>query len=351
MSVLSKGTTFSTGQQVTATNLNNVVDSATFLSGATDSVTTQLSGGAIIVKDGGISTAKLADGSVSTVKLADSGVTTAKVADGAVTTAKLADGSVTAVKVGDAELAAIAGLTSAADKLPYFTGSGTAALADFTAFGRSLVDDAAASNARTTLGLGTLATASTINDSNWSGTDLAVANGGTGVSTVPSNGQLLIGNGSGYTVAALTAGSNVTITNSSGGITIAATSGGGGSGTVTSVNVSGGTTGLTYSGGPVTTSGTITMAGTLAVASGGTGATDAGTARTNLGLGSLATANTISDSNWSGTDLAVTNGGTGASDAGTARTNLGIGSMATRALTISTSSPTGGSDGDVWFKY
>ena len=49
--------------------------------------------------------------------------------------------------------------------------------------------------------------------------------------------------------------------------------GGGGSGTVTSVAVSGGTTGLTTSGGPVTTSGTITLAGTLAVANGGTGQT------------------------------------------------------------------------------
>ena len=49
--------------------------------------------------------------------------------------------------------------------------------------------------------------------------------------------------------------------------------GGGGSGTVTSVAVSGGTTGLTTSGGPVTTSGTITLAGTLAVANGGTGTT------------------------------------------------------------------------------
>lgn len=47
----------------------------------------------------------------------------------------------------------------------------------------------------------------------------------------------------------------------------------GSTGTVTSVNVSGGTTGLTYSGGPITGSGTITMSGTLAVANGGTGVT------------------------------------------------------------------------------
>ena len=49
-------------------------------------------------------------------------------------------------------------------------------------------------------------------------------------------------------------------------------------GTVTSVNVDGGTTGLTFSGGPVTTSGTITMTGTLAIANGGTNATATPTA-------------------------------------------------------------------------
>jgi hypothetical protein len=51
---------------------------------------------------------------------------------------------------------------------------------------------------------------------------------------------------------------------------------GGGSGTVTSVDVSGGTTGLTASGGPITTTGTITLGGTLAIGSGGTGSTSAG---------------------------------------------------------------------------
>ena len=53
---------------------------------------------------------------------------------------------------------------------------------------------------------------------------------------------------------------------------------------VTSVAASGGTTGLTISGGPITSTGTLTLGGTLALASGGTGATTAANARTNLGL-------------------------------------------------------------------
>jgi len=58
----------------------------------------------------------------------------------------------------DTELSALATTTSAADALPYYTGAGTASTTTLTSFGRSLIDDPDNTTARTTLGLGTLAT-------------------------------------------------------------------------------------------------------------------------------------------------------------------------------------------------
>lgn len=107
-----------------------------------------------------------------------------------------------------------------------------------------------ASTARTALELGALAVLASINNSNWSGTDLSVANGGTGASTLTG---YVKGNGA----SAFTASASIPNTDVA-------------------------------------------------------------------GLGSLATLSTVNNANWSGTDLAVVNGGTGASDAATARTNLGL---------------------------
>ena len=63
-------------------------------------------------------------------------------------------------------------------------------------------------------------------------------------------------------------------------------------GSVTSVGVSGGTTGLTTSGGPITGSGPITFAGTLAVANGGTNSTNINAARQEIALPALADVHT-----------------------------------------------------------
>lgn len=90
------------------------------------------------------------------------------------------------------------------------------------------------------------------------------------------------------------------------------------------VTLGGGTTGMSFS----VASPNITLTGTLVVANGGTGATTASGARTNLGLGTIATqdANNVAITGGSITgitDLALADGGTGSSTAAGARSNLG----------------------------
>jgi hypothetical protein len=96
-----------------------------------------------------------------------------------------------------------------------------------------------------------------------SGGALTNAVAGTDYAPATSGSAILYGNGSGG-FSSVAIGSGVTF---AGGI-LSAT----GTGTVTSVDVSGGTTGLTTSGGPVTGSGTITLSGILEPSNGGTGA-------------------------------------------------------------------------------
>ena len=130
-----------------------------------------------------------------------------------------------------------------------------------------------------------------------SNTAVTIAQGGTGQTTasaafnalspVTSTGDLIIGNGVNSSTR-LAIGTNGYVLTSNG--TTATWSAISGTGTVTSVNVSGGTTGLTTSGGPVTTSGTITLAGTLAIANGGTGQTTA-----NAAFNALAPSQTSKD--------------------------------------------------------
>jgi hypothetical protein len=79
-----------------------------------------------------------------------------------------------------AALASVGGLTPAADRLAYYTGASTAALATLTAFARTLLDDADAATARNTLGLGTIATQSAASVAITGGTITGIAiDGGT----------------------------------------------------------------------------------------------------------------------------------------------------------------------------
>lgn len=72
-------------------------------------------------------------------------------------------------------------------------------------------------------------------------------------------------------------------------------------------------------------------ASALPIANGGTGGTSASAARTALGLGAIATEGTISNDNWSGTDLSIANGGTGQSTAAAAIAALGVAVSGTSA--------------------
>jgi len=182
------------------------------------------------------------------------------------------------------------------------------------------------------------------------GIPVSVANGGTGASTLTAN-NVLVGNGTSAVgfIAPGTSGNVLTSTGTT--WTSQAPTGGGGTGTVTSVGFSTGTIGLTVSGSnPITTSGTFTLAGVLNAANGGTGV--AGTLTGYLkanGTGAMTASATVLGSDVSGNILgsaanvtgvvALANGGTGATSAAAAATALGVGT--TSAASFSSVTTTG----------
>ena len=97
---------------------------------------------------------------------------------------------------------------------------------------------------------------------------LPLGRGGTGDALSPVAGAVVYSTGTRFALTALGLPGQVLVSNGTSAPSWLTVSG---VGTVTSVDVSGGTTGLTFTGGPITSAGTITAGGTLGVANGGTG--------------------------------------------------------------------------------
>jgi hypothetical protein len=154
---------------------------------------------------------------------------------------------------------------------------------------------------------------------------LNITNGGTGLAATPSSGQLLIGNiSNGYNLSTLTAGTGISIINGSGSITVSNTG-------VTSFSC--GTTGLLPS---MTSTGAVTITGTLTPANGGTGLTSLGTSNQILGVDNVGMALEYKNVTNS-TGISITNG-VGSITIG----NTGVTSLTGTMNQIDVSASTGG---------
>ena len=113
MAILNQANLYSSGESVTAANLNALIGQATFKTGNTEAVdgsTLQVhSDGYLLVKDGGITAAKLASGialaagSITDTQLASNAVTTVKILDANVTESKIAANAISASKISDTD--------------------------------------------------------------------------------------------------------------------------------------------------------------------------------------------------------------------------------------------------------
>jgi hypothetical protein len=124
---------------------------------ATDAVTSvKIQDSAVVtdkIADANVTADKILDGAITSAKLATDAVFTLAIQDSAVIEAKVADDAITSAKIAANALKAIAALTPADGNLIKYTGASTASLVTITAFAETLLDDADAAAARTTLGV------------------------------------------------------------------------------------------------------------------------------------------------------------------------------------------------------
>jgi hypothetical protein len=138
---------------------------------------------------------------------------------------------------------------------------------------------------------------------------IGVVNGGTGTDSVPTDGQLLIGDGTGYVLNTLTQGTGIGVTNGAGSVAIKINDSGVTAGTygtasnvaTIAVNLQGQLTSAVNT--PIAISANQITSGEVPILRGGTGASTASGARTNLGLGTMATQNTGATGTFTTVDL------------------------------------------------